>query len=112
MARSSATAVTRSPQEAENRLDELIQFNPIFSTLMIVDTSGKTIASTDGSGGDQKGTDWFEAAAVGQTFVTDIQPGAAQAYSITFAAPVTDRTGTVVGVLSGDVSNLVLGGVL
>lgn len=87
------------------------QKHPEFETIYVMNASGMQIAKTTNSALNNKADkDYFKNALRGSTFITDSYISQlTKAPTITISTPIRDSSGTIVGVLAGDVSLKTIG---
>lgn len=85
--------------------------HPEFETIYVMNTTGMQIAKTTNSALNNKADkDYFKNALQGNTFITESYISQlTKAPTITISTPIKDPSGTIVGVLAGDVSLKTIG---
>lgn len=85
--------------------------NPEFETIYVMNATGMQIAKTTNSALNNKADkDYFKKALQGNTFLTESYISQlTNAPTITISTPIKDSSGTIVGVLAGDVSLKTIG---
>ncbi|MEM0502987.1 MAG: cache domain-containing protein [Thermoplasmata archaeon] len=91
-------------KKASDLLKELHQIYEVYYDIYLLNSRGTIVATAirqDLIGVDQSDRNWFQQAIQGNVFVTDMyRSETAAAHTISFSAPVKNRSGGIVGVLT------------
>jgi len=95
------TSAESTPEEKAAYLHLIRDSYGVYRALHLVDSEGHMVAATDGSLSNQADQEWFKRAILGQVYVSKVRylPAVAEIV-ITFASPVRDEEGEVIGAVA------------